>query len=167
MNIKNISGNIKDRTRYIWTVVISLRKSIDSAWDDQSLAVSIFFIKWWNSIKSAWISRTSAKKFLLTDWRDMRRKYNRNIVDLWTSWSSFKWTSIDFLDPQNTHEKNYWTHQIPTRKTFQTKKYPREKLLTQEVPTRRKLGPTKVRWYNGTRPTRPRWHKTHIIWYIH
>ena len=33
------------------------------------------------------------------------------------------------LDPQNTHEKKFWTHEISTRKYFGLKKHPREKIL--------------------------------------
>ena len=31
-------------------------------------------------------------------------------------------------DPRNTHEKKYWTHEIPTRKKLERIKYPREKI---------------------------------------
>ena len=58
-----------------------------------------------------------------------------------------------------THRREFWTHEIPTRKYFRLSKYPREnifyprnthekKVLTHEIPT-------KARWHDGTRPTRP------------
>ena len=83
------------------------------------------------------------QKFLLTDWRHMRRKYNRNIVDLWTSWSSFQWTSIDcfgptkypwekLLDSQNTDEKNFSNQEIPTRKTSHSRSTHEKKIGTHE-----------------------------------
>ena len=37
------------------------------------------------------------------------------------------------MDPRNTHQKKFETHEIPTRKVF---------------------GPTKARWHGGTKPTR-------------
>ena len=30
------------------------------------------------------------------------------------------------LDPQNTHERKFWTHEIPRRKNLRPTKYPRE-----------------------------------------
>ena len=81
-----------------------------------------------------------------------------------------------FLDPQSTHEKKFWTHEIPTRKNFGPTTYLREKILdprntyekkfwTHGIPTRKNFGPTheipmrkyfestNARWHSGTRPT--------------
>ena len=63
------------------------------------------------------------------------------------------------MNLRNTHQKKFWTHEIPTGKDLGPIKYPRENILdprdihekkfwTQEVPT-------KARWHNGTRPTKP------------
>ena len=38
-----------------------------------------------------------------------------------------KYTPEKIPDPQSTHEKKNWTHEIPTRKNFEPTKYPREK----------------------------------------
>ena len=79
------------------------------------------------------------------------------------------------MDPRNTQEKTFWTHETPSRKSFSTK-YLWEKLWTYEItmrknfnpqnthekkfwthkiPTRKKFEPTKSRWHNDTRSTRP------------
>ena len=53
-----------------------------------------------------------------------------------------------------THERKFWTHEIPKRKNPEPTKYSREKTLdprntheknfgTNEIPTRKYLGPTK------------------------
>ena len=60
-----------------------------------------------------------------------------------------------FLDSQNTHQKIYWTHEIPTRKILDLRNTRKKKIYTQEIPTRKNFGPTKARWYDGTRPMRP------------
>ena len=33
------------------------------------------------------------------------------------------------MEPRNTNEKKFWTHETPTRIKFEPKKYPIEKLL--------------------------------------
>ena len=38
-----------------------------------------------------------------------------------------KYTPEKIPDPQSTHEKKNWTHEIPTRKNFEPTKYSREK----------------------------------------
>ena len=35
---------------------------------------------------------------------------------------------LKILDPQNTHEKKFETHEIPTKKYFRPTKYPQEKI---------------------------------------
>ena len=49
------------------------------------------------------------------------------------------------LDPQNTHEKKLWTHEISTRENFGPTKYPRnthkKKSWTHEIATRKNLDP--------------------------
>ena len=35
---------------------------------------------------------------------------------------------LKILDPRNTHEKEFETHEIPTKKYFRPTKYPREKI---------------------------------------
>ena len=62
------------------------------------------------------------------------------------------------LNPQNTHEKNFWTHEIPTRKTFGPTKYPREKIweprnIHEKILSNHEI-PTKAQWHDGTRPTK-------------
>ena len=53
------------------------------------------------------------------------------------------------LDPRNTLEKKFGTHEIPTRKYLEpTKNTHVKKFSTHEIPT-------KARWHGGTRPTRP------------
>ena len=60
------------------------------------------------------------------------------------------------LDPQNTNDKEFWTHEIPTRKIFAPTKYPRKKNWTYEKSMRKNFRPTKYpRRHDGTRPTRP------------
>ena len=76
------------------------------------------------------------------------------------------------------HERKFWTHEIPTRKSLGPTKYPREKIWdprnthekkfgTHKIPTRKNLGPTKYpRRYDGTMvldPRDPQWHATHEI----
>ena len=44
---------------------------------------------------------------------------------------SFLLKFIEYLkisDPQNTHEKKFETHEIPTKKYFRPTKYPQEKI---------------------------------------
>ena len=59
------------------------------------------------------------------------------------------------LDPRNTHERKFDTHEIPTRKNFGTLKYPREKSSNPQ----KNFGLTKARWHythethDRTRPT--------------
>lgn len=57
------------------------------------------------------------------------------------------------LNSQNTLEKFFWTHKIPT-KTFLE---PREKILDPRNTNEKKIWtheiPTKVRWHNGTYET--------------
>ena len=56
---------------------------------------------------------------------------------------------IRSLDPQNTHEKKFWTYNRPTRKNFGSTKHPREKNLetrnthfwTHEIPTKKNFDP--------------------------
>ena len=89
-----------------------------------------------------------------------------------------KWTREKKLNPQNSHEKKFWTIEIPTKKKFGSTKNPREKILdqlnthekisrTNDKPTRRSFSTTKhpnfkntiVRWqetqkaHDGSRPT--------------
>ena len=83
-------------------------------------------------------------------------------------------------EQSNTLEKNFWTHDVPTRKQFGSTKCPREKLLdprstheknfgTHEVPMRKTFRPTKYprekilnpRTQDGTMARDPRdsgWH---------
>ena len=68
------------------------------------------------------------------------------------------------LKPQNTHEKRFWTHQIPTRKNLRpTKRWQekisgtrnnlKKKIETNEISAWKNFGPTKYpRRYDGTRP---------------
>ena len=82
--------------------------------------------------------------------------------------SDFKGGSLSpyvkkILDPQNTHAKNFWTHEIFRRKNFGPAKFPREKKLdpwnthekkfwTHEIHTRKNYT------HEGTMA---RWHGTH------
>ena len=60
------------------------------------------------------------------------------------------------LDPRNTHEKNFWTHEISTRKNFEPTRRPREKFRTHEITTRINL------WHGNTHEvTMVLWHSTH------
>lgn len=70
------------------------------------------------------------------------------------------------LDPQNTHQKKFWTHEIAMRKNLGSNKYPREeiwdltkhppeKILDSEIPTKINFGLTEARW-----------HETHWIQHI-
>ena len=84
--------------------------------------------------------------------------------------SDFKGGSLSpyvkkILDPQNTHAKNFWTHEIFRRKNFGPAKFRREKKLdpwnthekkfwNHEIHTR-KITPTKVPWHDCMGPTRP------------
>ena len=47
------------------------------------------------------------------------------------------------IHSRNTHDKKFWTHEIPTRKNFGPKKYPREKNLD----SRNTHEDTMVRWH--------------------
>ena len=55
-----------------------------------------------------------------------------------------------FLDPRNTHEKKFGTHEIPTANDFGPTKYPREKIWN----TRNTHG--KLFWTHET-PTKAQW----------
>ena len=46
-----------------------------------------------------------------------------------TNFGSTKYPREKILDSRNTHEKIFWTHEIPTRKYFEPTKYPRENIL--------------------------------------
>ena len=59
------------------------------------------------------------------------------------------------LDPRNTHEKKFWTHEILARKNLDPRNTLEQKFRTHEIPMRKNFGPTKARWQHGTRPTRP------------
>ena len=57
------------------------------------------------------------------------------------------------LDSRNTREKEFWTHEIPTRKKLRPTKYPQEKFLD-------------PRRHDGTvapDSRDPRWYETHGI----
>ena len=57
-----------------------------------------------------------------------------------------KYQRDEISDPQNTHEKTFWTYEIP----------PTTKFWTREIPTKKNFGPTKAQLHdthNGTRPT--------------
>ena len=71
--------------------------------------------------------------------------------------SDFKGGSLSpyvkkILDPQNTHAKNFWTHEIFRRKNFGPAKFRREKNWTHEIHTRKNYT------HEGTMA---RWHGTH------
>ena len=59
------------------------------------------------------------------------------------------------LDIRNTHEKIFWTHQIPTRNYSEPTKYLREKLSDPRNTHQKDFGLTKARLQGGKRPTRP------------
>ena len=63
------------------------------------------------------------------------------------------------MNPQNTHEKKFGTHEIPTRRNWGPTKYPREKIEDPQNTHWKKLMthklPMKAQWYDVTRPTRP------------
>ena len=73
------------------------------------------------------------------------------------------------MDARKTREKNFWTHETPTRKNleptnlntrnthekkFRTHETSIKKIWTHEKPTRKYFGPTKTRWHYDTRTTR-------------
>lgn len=47
------------------------------------------------------------------------------------------------LNQQNTHEKRFWTHKIPTRKDFGIMNYPGERFWSHKIPTRKYFVPMK------------------------
>ena len=59
------------------------------------------------------------------------------------NFAPMKYPRERILDPQNTYEKKFCTHEIPTRKNFRPSKYPREKFGPHQIPTRKNFGPTK------------------------
>ena len=73
------------------------------------------------------------------------------------------------LNPPNTHEEKFGTHEMPARKNWGSTKYQQEKIYdprnTHEKNSgltkypQEKIGdprlPTKTQWHHGTRPTRP------------
>ena len=79
------------------------------------------------------------------------------------------------MDRQNTHEKQFRTHEITTRKSFGPTKYPRENFWTHEIPRRRgkhfwtrekypreKISDTQ-NTREGTMALDPQWNVTHEI----
>ena len=51
------------------------------------------------------------------------------------------------LDPQNTHEKKYWTHEIPTTRNIGPTKYPRQEILDPKIVDPRKYLGTMTQWH--------------------
>ena len=69
-----------------------------------------------------------------------------------------KYPRENIWDSRNTNEKNFRTHEIPTKKTFGPTKYPREKIweprnIREKILSNREI-PTKAQWHDGTRPTK-------------
>ena len=62
------------------------------------------------------------------------------------------------LDPRNTHEKKFRTHEIPTRKNLDPWNTHKKKFWTHQLPTRKNLGPSKYPREKNFRPTKARWH---------
>ena len=58
------------------------------------------------------------------------------------------------LDPRKTHEKTFWTHEIPTRNFLGPRNTHEKLFFFQGIPSQN-YGPTKVQWHGSTRPTRP------------
>ena len=86
------------------------------------------------------------------------------------------------MEPRNTHEDKYLTHEIPTRENFGPTKYPRKKILdprnnheknfeTHEISTRKYFRPMKYprekfsdpRRHDDTVARDQQWHETHGI----
>ena len=63
------------------------------------------------------------------------------------------------LDPRKTHEKKFWTHEIPTEKFLGPQNTHEEKFRIHKTFMKKNIGPTMTQWYethethNGTRPT--------------
>ena len=77
-----------------------------------------------------------------------------------------KYPREKILDPRNTHEEKFctheilmgkkiWAHEIPTKINFGPTKWQKKKKKdwTQEITTRKIFGPQKARWDGGTTPS--------------
>ena len=60
------------------------------------------------------------------------------------------------MDPRNTHERKFWTHEIPTRKNLEPTQYPRENILEP-----RNTHEKNFRSHEGTMEQSHETHETH------
>ena len=73
------------------------------------------------------------------------------------SFTKYQWEKK--LDPRNSCEISFWTHEISTRKKFGPTKYLRKKILDPRITYKNRFWthkvPTKARWHDSTRRVRP------------
>ena len=166
--IINISINIKDQVRWIWTAVMLVVMShltffllVSTPTPSSSSKIfSMFKVGEWRNLKQLFLSVTYSELNGERVWHlfvhipqlyihELPRKYSREKILHPQSIHEKKcWTheippKKKFLDPPHTHEKNLWTHEIPTRKKISNPQNTHEKKIqTHEIPTRKMLGPT-------------------------
>ena len=166
--IINISINIKDQVRWIWTAVMLVVMSHLTFFllvstpipSSSSKIFSMFKVGEWRNLKQLFLSVTYSELNGERVWHlfvhipqlyihELPRKYSREKILHPQSIHEKKcWTheippKKKFLDPPHTHEKNLWTHEIPTRKKISNPQNTHEKKIqTHEIPTRNMLGPT-------------------------
>ena len=166
--IINISINIKDQVRWIWTAVMLVVMShltffllVSAPTPSSSSKIfSMFKVGEWRNLKQLFLSVTYSELNGERVWHlfvhipqlyihELPRKYSREKILHPQSIHEKKcWTheippKKKFLDPRHTHEKNLWTHEIPTRKKISNPQNTHEKKIqTHEIPMRKMLGPT-------------------------
>ena len=66
------------------------------------------------------------------------------------------------MDPQNTHEKKFRTHEIPPRQQILDPQNTHEKKFgTLEIPTRKKIRTREITKRKNFVPMKEQWHETH------
>ena len=61
----------------------------------------------------------------------------------WINKITTKYPRKKILDPQNTHEKIFWNHEIHTKKNLELRNTHEKRFWTHNIPTRKDFGPTK------------------------